>query len=492
MRSPGYLRGDYRDGNPAAPSPDPEIGHILIGESRTRPDFELEAILDGAFDEIFVADGSGVCLQVNKACERLYGTGKEELIGRHVSDLVRSGYFWPSATLEVLQRGERVTILQTTRSGRKVVATGNPVFDGKGNISRVVTTSRDVSELERLGREEKGARQTIMGLVAISEECSVEGVLAHGIITRNPQMQAVVRLALKAARFDTTLLLLGESGTGKDLMARTIHASSRRRAGPFITINCGALPEGLLESELFGYERGAFTGARREGKPGLLELGAGGTVFLDEVSELSPSLQVKLLHVLQYRTMYRLGGVKPVPADIRVIAASNQDLRACVEEGRFRADLYHRINVLPLRIPPLRERSEDIPLLAEHFLKGFNARYGVSKRFSFAVIDALVKYSWPGNVRELENVVERLAVSSETDLITEDALPGEIRASSVGPESEPPLRATLEQLEREVLADAYGRLKSSYKVARALGMSQAAVARRLKKYGLSKDKGRRC
>jgi len=313
------------------------------------------------------------------------------------------------------------------------------------------------------------------------------------ILGKSPAIKKVLSLIAKVAPRDSTVLILGESGTGKELVARAIHARSRRRKGPFVPVNCGAIPEELLESELFGYERGAFTGASRS-KPGRFELAHGGTLFLDEVSEMSPKLQVKLLRVLQERVVERLGSEEPRPVDLRIIAATNRDLEKEVAEGRFREDLYFRLNVIPLRLPPLRERREDIPLLAEHFLKKFCEREEVPlKRLSPEALECLKNYSWPGNVRELENLMERLVVLVEEDLIQEEDLPEHLRGLSRPPGlitvDIPPqgldLRRTLLEIEKAFILKALelsGGVRTQ--AAKLLGLKRTTLVEKMKRLGL--------
>ncbi len=313
------------------------------------------------------------------------------------------------------------------------------------------------------------------------------------IVGQSAALQRVFELIEKVAPTESTVLILGESGTGKELVARAIHARSRRREGPFVPVNCGAIPEELLESELFGYERGAFTGANRS-KPGRFELANGGTIFLDEVAEMSPKLQVKLLRILQERTVERLGGEKPVPVDIRIIAATNRNLEAEVAAGRFREDLYFRLNVIPIEIPPLRERREDIPLLVEHFLKKFCEREEVPlKKLSEKALARLQSYHWPGNVRELENLIERLVILTEGEVIEEEDLPEHIRGETPLewkiPEKFPAegldLQATLREIERTLIVkalEASGGVKSQ--AAKLLRLNRTTLIEKMKRLGL--------
>ncbi|NPV52112.1 MAG: sigma 54-interacting transcriptional regulator [Firmicutes bacterium] len=312
------------------------------------------------------------------------------------------------------------------------------------------------------------------------------------IVAYSVEMGKVLQLADKVASVSSTVLVLGESGTGKEVVARYIHRTGCRKAGPFIKINCGAIPETLLESELFGYETGAFTGAKREGKPGMIELATGGTLFLDEISELPVNLQVKLLQVIQERQLVRIGGIRPIEVDIRIIAATNRDIQAMVREGTFRADLFYRLNVVPVRVPPLRERRDDIVPLIYHFLKRFNRKYQRDICVSEEAKNLMLAYDWPGNVRELENLMERLVVTIDAPAILPCHLPDEIQGEGRG-SAEPcegtvyvrgilPLKEATEEVERQIIARALERNESTYQIAKLLGVNQSTVVRKIQKY----------
>ena len=311
------------------------------------------------------------------------------------------------------------------------------------------------------------------------------------IIGRNHRMREVFSLIDRVACTDSTVLIFGESGTGKELVARAIHYRSPRRDKPLVAINCGALPEELLESELFGHVKGAFTGALRD-KKGRFEAADGGTVFLDEVSEMSPALQVKLLRVLQEREFERVGDVRTIKVDIRIIAATNRDLEALVKEGKFREDLYWRLNVIPICLPPLRDRRDDIPLLLSYFLRVFNQkRGGRLEGFSPEAMELLMAYPWPGNVRELENLVERLVVLKGEGIVTPQDLPEKIRGERTSrtsfslPEEGMDLSSAVNNLERQLILEALkksGGVKS--KAAKMLGIKRTTLIEKIKRNGL--------
>ena len=313
------------------------------------------------------------------------------------------------------------------------------------------------------------------------------------IIGRSAKIREVLALIDKVAKTDSTVLITGESGTGKELVARAIHYKSRRKDKPLVTINCGAIPHELLESELFGYVKGAFTGAVRD-KKGRLQAAEGGTVFLDEISEMSPALQVKLLRVLQEREFEPVGSIKPVKVDIRVIAATNKDLEELVSKGRFRADLFWRLNVVPIYLPPLRERKEDIELLLEHFLKVYNERYGGNiEGFSPEAMQLLLDYPWPGNIRELENLVQRLVVLKGEGVVEPGDLPEKFRNNhrsyklpSLEELRELDLNAAVSTLERYLITEALRRANGvKSKAAKLLGIKRTTLIHKMKKNGLN-------
>jgi transcriptional regulator with PAS, ATPase and Fis domain len=300
-------------------------------------------------------------------------------------------------------------------------------------------------------------------------------------------MQKAIREAIKASSGESTVLLLGESGVGKELFADLIYKYSGRAGKPLVKINCGAIPESLLEAELFGYEKGAFTGAQTKGKPGYFELADGGIMFLDEVAELTLSAQVKLLRFLEDGRVTRVGGTQSRKLDVRILAATHRDLTAMVESGSFRLDLFYRLNIIPIHIPPLRERKECVLPLLYHYLDQFETRSGVRHRFTRAATDVLLAYQWPGNVRELANLCQRLAVMSDVEMISLGDIPPEIvgKSALVQARSEDlSLREVLENTERTLLLEARQRHGTQALMAEALGMDRSTIARKLMKYGI--------
>ncbi|NPV91471.1 MAG: sigma 54-interacting transcriptional regulator [Firmicutes bacterium] len=455
---------------------------------------ELEAIIGSSFDGIYVTDGDGKTLRVNQAYERLTGVKGKEVIGKTMGDLVKAGVYDRSVSLLVLKEQKPVTITQEVITGKSVLVTGNPIFDQKGNIFRVVTNVRDITELNelkrQLGQAQEMEKQYNLELEqlrsVINQQC--------GAIAVSDQMKEVFKLASQVGMVDTTILILGESGVGKEVLAKFIHNNSQRSKGAFIKVNCGAIPEPLLESELFGYEGGSFTGAKKEGKAGIFEVANHGTLFLDEIGELSLSLQVKLLRVLAEHEITRVGGTKPVPVDVRIVVATNRKLEDMVKQGSFREDLYYRINVVPIVIPPLRSRKEDIPPLAIYFLNQFNSQYKLKKKLQYQVVERLMAYNWPGNIRELKNMIERMVVTTLDDLIEAKDIPeflnvGARNTDNIYSDNKisvfgvMPLNDAIQEVERQIILNALKKHKSSRKIATALGVDQSTVIRKIHKFG---------
>lgn len=448
---------------------------------------ELECIIQESFDEILVTDAEGHITKISSKCEELYGLSAEELIGKKTTELAEQGIFNPTLIPRVLKERKKVSGVQVTRTGKKLYVTGNPVFDEKGNLYRVVFNSREVSEIEALENRLHETEELLDKYRTELHQLRLLGKDRKEIVYQSDKMKQVYLLAAKVAQVDSTVLIVGETGVGKGMMARFIHQESSRRNHRMIEINCGAIPENLIESELFGYERGAFTGANREGKKGVIELADNGTLFLDEIGELPLNVQSKLLHFLQENTFRRVGGSSLIRVNTRIIAATNKDLPQLVKEKKFREDLYYRLNVIPITVPPLRHRKEDIPVLVENFLSRLNQKYQMNKRIGDEVMDAFMNYDWPGNVRELENLIERLVVTAEGNTVTPGDLPDHFltRTPSHGGvivKDICPLKEAIEDLERQLVLMAYRKHKNTYKCAEVLKVNQSTVVRKLKKY----------
>jgi PAS domain S-box-containing protein len=459
-------------------------------ESFKRLNKELDAIIESSYDGLYITDGQSKTLRVNQAYERITGLRKGELIDQKTDKLVEKGFFDPSVSSEVIKERQPKTIMQNIKGGKTVMVTGNPIFDNRNRVIRVVTNVRDLTELNQLKAELEETKQLTKRYheQLIEQEYLIQA--EKELVIKSQAMRLVLQKALKMARVDSTILLTGESGVGKDLLARFIHQASPRKENGFVKINCGAIPETLLESELFGYEKGAFTGARGEGKAGLLEISHGGTVYLDEIAELSPFLQVKILSVIEDKEIIRLGGTKSKQIDFRLIAATNRDLESMVAGGEFRKDLYFRLSTLPLFIPPLRERREDILPLLNHFLRKFTKSFHLKKMFSQEVYDALVQYPFPGNVRELTHIVEQLVVMSESQTVVLDDLPQTLRVGGTSVatfENGNTLKLTRAEVEKKLLEEALRKHKTLLKTAQALGVNQSTVSRKMRRYGIKKN-----
>ncbi|WP_100401993.1 sigma-54 interaction domain-containing protein [Bacillus sp. FJAT-42315] len=437
---------------------------------------ELFDIFESSFDEILVTDAEGYVTRVNSTCRKNYEQSAGDLVGKHVKELEKMGLFYPSATPQVIEKKQPIELFQMSNSGRYYHVRTRPVFNLDGSLKSVISYSRDLTEIIQLRNKiEEMEDQLATYKKDLNEPLEVEG-----LISKSEQMGKVMMLARKIAKVNSTVLLLGETGVGKSRIVRSIHQLSDRKDQVLNEINCAALPEQLIESELFGYEGGTFTGAFREGKKGLIELSNNGILFLDEVGELPLTAQGKLLHVLQDKQIRPVGASQPITLNLRIIAATNKDLKKMAEQGSFRRDLYYRLNVVPIHIPPLREREEDIIPLTYHFLDYFNELYNSHVHFSPKVLNAFLNYEWRGNIRELENMVERLVVTND-EVVTLNDLPLEMVQQELT-EKGTTLPEILEEVERKMVVEAYGKFSSTYKIAKALGISQSSAARKVKKY----------
>ncbi|RBP90576.1 PAS domain S-box-containing protein [Cytobacillus firmus] len=451
---------------------------------------ELETIINTCFDEIFVTDGIGTVLRVNPAGEAFYGMKAAEIVGKNTEELARKGLFSPSLFPIVKERKERVSMIQRTRTGQTIHCIGNPSLDPEGNIEFIIFTSRDLTEIRQLRNKIERTEHLLESFQEELEELrKFQNKEEEEFISFSPDMRKIVKMVDKIAKVDSTVLVTGKSGVGKGVIVSLIHKKSKRRKQSFIHVNCGAIPEPLIESELFGYEPGAFTGANKEGKKGLFEEANGGTLFLDEIGEMPVNLQVKLLKAIQEHEIQRVGGTRPIQVDTRIIAATNKDLEKMVEEGTFREDLFYRLNVIPIYIPPLKTRKEDISYLMDYFLEISNKKYGTSAYLTLEAENKLINYSWPGNVRELENLMERLVVIADKDEIQLTDLPQKIVNSSIGQQQYAvqineicSLKQAQEELEEQLIINAYKKYHSSYKIGKVLGINQSTAYRKIQKY----------
>ena len=453
---------------------------------------ELTALIESSYDGVLIARRDGVVSQVNQAYTKMTGLKAEYIIGKPFQKLVEKGHYASSIIEAVLRKRKAVTNFQTSPLGNRLLITGNPVVSERGEIVRVVVNVRDLTEFEKLRQElldSKNLNRRYQAELHNRKDSRIEEKLT----TRSPEMQVVLDLCARVAHVDTTVLLIGDSGVGKEVLAKHIHYSSARKDGPFIKINCGAIPGSLLESELFGYERGAFTGAGKDGKPGIFEMAHNGTLLLDEIGDLPLSLQVKLLRAIQDKEITRVGGTKAFNVNVRILAATNRNLAEMVQQGAFREDLYFRLNVVPVQIPPLRDRRPDIIPLLYHFCDKYYKKYNIRKQFSPEALKELYEYHWPGNIRELENIVERLVVTAPEAVITPVHLPDSFHhvakntSAKIIVRGVMPYKEALLEMENSLISEALSLYGSSYKAAKVLGIDQSTVVRKLQKIRRYRD-----
>lgn len=459
---------------------------VLETLHRTREQSKvLDEIIENSTDGIYITDGEANAIRINEAFERISGLKRKELLGRNNRDLEKEGIIAKSSAVMALEQRKSVTIIhEYLTTNRKALVTSNPIFDEDGNIKMVVSNIRDLTELIELRSLAEEHKKRIDKQNQKLELIQSQLLDTAELIAEDKKMLNTVSLAHRMSTVDTTVHLYGETGVGKEVLAKYIHKHSPRKNAPFIAINCGAIPENLVESELFGYDKGSFTGALKEGKIGLFEAAEGGTLFLDEVGLLPHDVQIKLLRVLQERNLKRVGGTKTINIDVRVISATNVNLLEMAKKGNFREDLYYRLSVITIEIPPLRERPDDIIPLARYFLNDTNKKYGYSKSISEMAYRVLYYYKWAGNVRELKNVIERVVVMSDNDIILAEELPmyhdgmfGVQRA-----EEHLPMKERLERIEFDLITEAYENFQSVRKAAQHLGMTMPTFVRKKKEY----------
>ncbi len=448
----------------------------------------LQTILDTSFYGIAVVNRDGIITMVNRATEEFLGMDRSEMIGKHVTEVIEN------TRLHIVVKTGKPEVGWVQRlKGRDIIAERIPIIeDGQvvGAIGKIIF--KDISELEALMKQV----ELLENKVAYYEK-ELDAVRSvkysfSSIIGKSSQIQELKKLALKYARTDANILLIGESGTGKDLFAQAIHNASPRCRNKFIHVNCAAIPRELLESELFGYEKGAFTGALKDGKPGKFELANGGTIFLDEIGDMPLEMQAKLLKVIETKEVERVGSTKSIKVDIRIISATNKDVRRLIEEGRFREDLFYRLNVVSLNLPPLRERREDIDLLIDHFLREICEKYGKDLiKIDEKVREIFMRYHWPGNVRELMNVLERMIISTDKRVLTVEDVPSYIRNELTEERQEKVagLSEAIAEAEKKTIITALKVVDGNrVKAAKLLGIPRSTLYAKLKKYNIGKKK----
>jgi PAS domain S-box-containing protein len=446
----------------------------------------LLKILDNSYDEIFVTDATGVVIYVNPICERHYGIRSTDVLGRKAESLVKEGYYSPPIIHQVLKEKRQVNMVQQTNIGKTLLVTATPVFQENGKLDMVVQNARDITQLEVIKQELEKVNRLVLEYREDVNPRLESDLGTFGLVGQSQRFKELISFATQIAPINSNVILLGESGTGKGVLARYMHEMSERSTGPFITINCAAIPNELIETELFGYVGGAYTGARQKGRIGRLELASGGTLLLDEMAELPLHLQAKMLEVVQERLFLPVGGCQMKSLDIRIICATNRDLHTMVSNGTFRSDLYHRLKVIEIEIPPLRERPEDILPLAYYYLSQFDKQFSKIHTISVDATELLLSYRWSGNVRELMHTLERLAATVDNGEIKAADLPSAMLRQAAGHidknKNTKGLDDAIENLTRQLIVEAYHMLKSSYKVAAFLNISQSKAHRLIRKF----------
>ncbi|NCC16094.1 MAG: histidine kinase [Clostridia bacterium] len=433
----------------------------------------LRSVINQLHDEIMIYDNEYRLVYLNKASLRHYGIPPEKLIGKKFDELDQ--VYWGNSTLPLVYKTKQmVTKRQITNLGQDILTISVPIFDDKGNIQYVAQNVNDIYYINQISKAEEAS------VLVMNDKSEKEAFLY-----KSEKMKEILLMAEKLKNIQSPMLILGETGTGKSFMAQHIHNCSNRSKKPFVVLNCACMNPNLIESELFGYKRGAFSGANASGKRGIVEIADGGTLFLDEISEIPFELQSKLLLFLQSQEFIPIGGENKQKVNVKIIAATNRSLKQMVQAGSFREDLYFRLNTFEITVPPLRERKEDITTLLQYYLQHFNHIYGQGHRFDEEALKILEYYVWPGNVRELSHVMEKLVVLSKEEAIHISDLPKDlfqITSEQKTLDIHRGLNDVLEEVEREMVLTAYKEYKTSVKVAKVLGISQPKAYRLIQKY----------
>lgn len=459
--------------------------NLIEAEAKIKDLFD---VIDYSYDEIFVTDSDGVCTLVNKACERFYGVSKEQMIGKTAQQLESEGIVSSSISHRVIEEKRRITNIQSTGIGRKIIVTGNPIFNSQNQVEKVIINARELTELSNImSRIEDSSH--VFNKSELDRLTKIK-LITEGIVIESHAMKQVINIAQRVSQVNSNVLILGESGVGKGMITKLIHELSPRNKAKIIKVNCSSIPETLIESELFGYEKGAFTGAIKEGKVGLFELAHEGTIFLDEIGEIPLQVQTKLLQAIQEKEIMRVGGTKTIHVDCRIIAATNRNLTEMVKEGTFREDLYYRLNVIPIQVPSLRKRKEEIPSLVQNFIHNFNQRFHFEKSISREAMTKLMNYYWPGNIRELENTIERIMVTTQNNIISANdfelhhnlGIPNKNMGISI--EQVTSLKEAIENVESELIKKVMTDYKTTYEAAKILQVNQSTIVRKIQKYNI--------
>lgn len=453
-------------------------------------------------DGILIADKHGEVIWLNQAVLNRVQIDANDIIGHNVRDLENRGIFKPSVTKMVLEKQEALKEIQSNyfykNRKRSYIISGYPIKDEQGAIEFVVIHSQYIPEIVEATPQLKDTQALLRRYSQEIRKIQYEDQQLHSqnhYFGKSPMYLSLLEKVDRIAPTDSTVLLTGETGVGKTFLAKRIHQLSDRESAPFVEVNCGAIPETLIESELFGYEKAAFTGANPSGKAGLIKMANGGTLFLDEIGELPLHLQVKFLQFLQEKTFLPIGATRQEIANVRIIAATNRNLSEEVKNGNFRSDLYYRLNVLPLRVPSLKERKEDIIGLIQFYLNKYNKRHNRSCHLATEVIETLQDYDWPGNIRELENLIERFVLIIANEEVTLKDLPSYVKANVANEQwfnldhftEENNLNNYLEDIEKDIITKAYKQYKTTRETANKLGVTQSLLMRRIKKYNIKKS-----
>jgi len=466
-----------------------------LHEMEQAKDFDFREIGDHLYDGIYIADGNGKTLYVNRAYTRITGIKPEEILNKYVSDCENACLYKNAVTPEVIKHKQQVNAMgESLRNGSKMLISGNPIFDDAGNVKKVVVVDRDITDLLTMKSELEASQQKMKAVE--KDQYRTKQEIEHlrrfhlnkNLIGDSPEIQKIGKMIEQVAALDVTVLITGETGSGKEVVANEIYFNSKRPNGPFIKVNCAAIPANLLEAELFGYEKGSFTGASSGGKLGMFELADKGTLLLDEIGEMSLELQSKLLRVIQHKEITRIGGTKPIALDIRIISSTNCDLLELVKKGKFREDLYYRLNVFPIQLPALRQRADDIELLARHFLDVYNTKYGTITVIEKSGFELLKEYDWPGNIRELQNIIERLViVAGQGSIISAEQIGALLSIDPYYTElvhKELGLKEIVENVERKTIEKVLSLHKSTRKAAKILKIDQSTIVKKAQRLGI--------
>lgn len=460
--------------------------------ARAEESVDFQQVVDSLLDGMYITDQDAVTRYVNPAYCKHMGIMPQEVLGRSVTEIAKEGaLFQKSVSEDVIKLGRNVTGTGITQDGRgrsvSTYVTGVPIFDEQGRVKNVAVSVFDTDALMYRVTE---FRKTVHVEQAVKILDRVNEHEVSVMVGEAPAIREIRRTIARAAPTDVTILITGESGVGKEVIADRIYYASDRQGKPFVKVNCTAIPANLLESELFGYEKGAFTGALNQGKAGLFELANSGTILLDEIGDLPYELQTKLLRVLQQKEVMRLGGTKPISLDVRVIAATNADLKKKMQEGSFREDLYYRLSTIPIYVPPLRERPEDILKLVKHYFFEYCTKHAHTITVPDETLAVFQSYSWPGNVRELQNVIEYMVICCEGNVLQPSVLADYLGMDSQSIALHPAsLKAALDDYERSLIARALEEHGGVRKAAHALGVDPSTISRKAKKYGLEVGEG---